>query len=176
MDIAATWGDLRAYIMVAVNVGVARLYRLGGVPPPNATGASQPSPRWAAFGSAQPKWPALVRRLAARRTRAVSFPCVPPTFDPALTAHAGICAGGGWQQPLLCLAGDTRKASIARPLLLGTRFLSRRQPLPPSGATQRALGVDCSARPSKEGLHAMNAETPLALKKPQKTLDSGGLI
>jgi len=33
------------------------------------------------------------------------------------------------------------------PLSLGTRF--RRQPLAPSGATLRALGIDRSARPSK---------------------------
>ena len=31
------------------------------------------------------------------------------------------------------------------------------------GATLRASGVDCSARPSKEGYHAMNADTRLAL-------------
>jgi hypothetical protein len=49
-------------------------------------------------------------------------------------------------------------------------------PSRPSGATLRALGVDCSARPSKEGLHAMNAERRRALKKPQKTLDLRGLI
>jgi hypothetical protein len=42
------------------------------------------------------------------------------------------------------------------PLLLGARF--RRQPLAPSGATLRALGVDRSARPSKGVCRAINAE------------------
>ena len=43
------------------------------------------------------------------------------------------------------------------PLLLGAHF--RRQPLAPSGATLRALGVDRSARPSKGGVcRAINAE------------------
>ena len=54
------------------------------------------------------------------------------------------------------------------PLSLGTRF--RRRPLAPSGATLRALGIDRSARPSKGGRRAINAELrprklPLKLTK-----------
>jgi len=36
------------------------------------------------------------------------------------------------------------------------------------GATLRASGVDCSARPSKEGYHAMNADTCLVLLTPDQ--------
>jgi hypothetical protein len=38
----------------------------------------------------------------------------------------------------------------------------------PPSATLRASGVDCSARPSKEGYHAMNADTYLVLLTPDQ--------
>jgi hypothetical protein len=45
-----------------------------------------------------------------------------------------------------------------------TTIIARRALSPSTyGATLRASGVDRSARPSKEGYHAMNADTRLAL-------------
>ena len=66
------------------------------------------------------------------------------------------------------------------PLLLGARF--RRQPLAPSGATTRVLGVDRSARPSRGACRAINAELRLLKRRKrrnvdrEKPLDSRGLI
>jgi hypothetical protein len=60
------------------------------------------------------------------------------------------------------LAGSKRPRGIHCTTIIARHALSPSTPRA-CGATLRASGVDCSARPSKEGYHAMNADTCLVL-------------
>jgi hypothetical protein len=73
-----------------------------------------------------------IRLAAVRRSAGGSQTACPPTFDPreepgALAAHAGIRAGGGWQQPLLPRPFSRLDSRIGS---CGAR-LARSRPIPP---------------------------------------------
>jgi hypothetical protein len=65
------------------------------------------------------------------------------------------------------LAGSKRPRGIHCTTIIARHALSPSTPRA-CGATLRASGVDCSARPSKEGYHAMNADTCLVLLTPDQ--------